>query len=157
MTNEELITKFYSAFAQGDYQTMNSCYHKEIVFKDPAFGKLSGDKAGKMWEMLLSSSKSTPKISFSNVKATNETGSANWIAEYNYGPKKRKVVNHISAQFRFEDGKIIEHTDEFNLWTWSKQALGPIGFVLGWSGFIKNKVNKIANGRLEEFINKPSN
>ena len=35
--NETLINKFYSAFQQKDYRTMNSCYSNYIVFYDPAF------------------------------------------------------------------------------------------------------------------------
>ena len=38
------------------------------------------------------------------------------------------------------DGKIIKHTDIFDLWEWSKQALGVSGYLLGWSGFMKNKI-----------------
>lgn len=38
--NIETITKFYTAFQQLDFKTMNSCYSDDIVFNDPAFGLL---------------------------------------------------------------------------------------------------------------------
>ena len=50
--NEALINKFYSAFQQKDYKTMNSCYSDDIIFYDPAFEILRGDEARFMWEML---------------------------------------------------------------------------------------------------------
>ena len=31
---EKIITKFYSAFAELDAETMAECYHKDVVFED---------------------------------------------------------------------------------------------------------------------------
>ncbi len=127
-------------------------YHKDVVFKDPAFGKLTGNKVAKMWEMLLSRKEAALKITFSNVKANDVEGSADWKAEYLYGPKKRKVINQVHARFIFKEGKIVEHIDSFNLWKWSSQALGPIGYLIGWTPFMKRKIQKFANKRLNNFI-----
>jgi len=150
MTNKEIINSFYEGFARGDYSTMGSHYHEDVTFEDPAFGKLQGEKAAKMWEMLLTSS--SPKITFSDVSTQGDTGSARWQAIYSFGPQKRKVVNNISAAFTFKDGKIIDHKDSFDLWKWSRQALGIPGLLLGWSPFIKNKVQKMANNRLDHYL-----
>jgi hypothetical protein len=30
--------------------------------------------------------------------------------------------------------------------------MGPIGYIMGWTGFMKNKIQKITNGRLNEFV-----
>ena len=51
----ELITKFYESFTNLDAEGMASCYHPEIVFEDPAFGKLEGSRAANMWRMLCES------------------------------------------------------------------------------------------------------
>lgn len=150
----ELIEKFYTAFQNGDEQGMTDCYHENIVFQDLAFGRLEGNKAKKMWEMLLSRKVETTKISFQNIQTTDNSGSADWRAEYLFGKKKRKVINTIHAEFKFQDGKIIEHIDSFNLWRWSRQALGPIGLLLGWSAFLRNKVQKSTNAQLASFIAK---
>ena len=48
----QLIKDFYQAFAALDAETMASCYHKDILFEDPAFGVLKGEKAKNMWRML---------------------------------------------------------------------------------------------------------
>src|ERR1700752_2857405 len=127
MDNAELIKKFYRSFANADAEGMVSCCHEEIQFQDPAFGILKKENAKNMWRMLMERSKGQIKITFDNVVADEMNGSANWIAEYNFGQTGRKVINVISAQFEFKDGKIIKHTDHFSMWKWSRQALGLPG------------------------------
>jgi len=144
MTNTDLINKFYESFANADVVGMVNCYDNNIVFSDPAFGELKGSDAKNMWRMLLSRSKDI-KITFDNVKADDKTGSANWRAEYVYSQTGREVINKISAQFEFQNGKIIKHTDRFNLWRWTQQALGWKGYFLGWSLFMKKKIQKQTN------------
>ncbi|SFE06424.1 nuclear transport factor 2 family protein [Flavobacterium phragmitis] len=150
-SNEALITKFYTAFANADARTMSECYHPKVHFIDPAFGLLKEDQVSKMWEMLLSKSKGKLKIEFSNVQADDSTGSANWVATYNFSKTNRNVVNKIRAEFVFQDGLIIKHTDNFDVWKWSKQAFGPIGYLLGWTGFFQKKVQKQALLSLQKF------
>ncbi|SFW68645.1 nuclear transport factor 2 family protein [Cellulophaga fucicola] len=152
MTNQELIEKFYTSFSNADADGMISCYHDDIVFTDPAFGTLQGDKAKAMWKMLLSRSNAESTITFTDTEATENKGSAKWQAKYAYGPKKRNVVNNVTASFSFLDGKIITHTDNFNLWNWSKQALGTSGYLLGWSSFLKSKIQSKTNNLLNTFI-----
>ncbi len=152
--NEELILKFYQSFASNNVERMLECYHENIVFHDPAFGTLKAEKAKSMWKMLLSKNDNNLKINFNSIEANELTGKANWIAEYNYGPGNRKVVNKISATFKFLDGEIIEHKDSFNLWSWTKQALGTSGYLLGWSSFMRNKIQTKTNIALTKFMNK---
>nr|WP_294787898.1 nuclear transport factor 2 family protein [uncultured Flavobacterium sp.] len=149
--NEALITKFYTAFANSDAKKMSECYHPKVHFIDPAFGLLKEEQVSKMWTMLLSKSKGNIKIEFSNVKADDSTGSANWTATYNFSKTNRNVINKISAEFVFQDGLIIKHTDNFDVWKWSKQAFGPAGYLFGWTGFFQKKVQKQALLSLEKF------
>lgn len=150
--NAQLIDKFYSAFAKGDADRMNACYHDDIVFEDPAFGRLEGDRAKAMWEMLMSRGKESTTILASNIKADDTSGSAKWVANYVYGPKERKVENKVEASFEFRDSKISKHTDVFDLWKWSRQAIGPAGYLLGWSSFMKNKMQKTTEKLLDTYI-----
>jgi ketosteroid isomerase-like protein len=150
MNNKELIEKFYTSFANGNAQEMVSCYHDEIQFEDPAFGKLSGNDAKAMWQMLLSRNTGI-KINFSNVEANEKKGSANWVAEYTFAQTGRKVINKISAQFEFADGKIIKHIDYFDIWKWTQQALGWKGYLLGWTPFMQNKIKNMTNSLLETY------
>lgn len=149
--NEALITKFYTAFANADAKTMAECYHPKVHFIDPAFGLLKEEQVSKMWEMLISKSKGNLKIEFSNVKADDFIGSANWVATYNFSKTNRNVINRIAAEFSFQDGLIIKHTDSFDVWKWSKQAFGPTGYLLGWTGFFQKKVQQQALSSLRKF------
>ena len=107
---------------------MSACYHQNIVFEDPAFGVLKGTEAAAMWEMLLSRSKDL-SITFSDIKADDFKGTARWVASYTFSLSGRQVVNHIQAQFSFADGKIIKHTDSFNLNKWFIMAFGLKGYL----------------------------
>ncbi|WP_035643683.1 nuclear transport factor 2 family protein [Flavobacterium sp. ASV13] len=149
--NENLIAKFYTAFANADAKTMSECYHPKVHFIDPAFGLLKEEQVSKMWEMLLLKSKGNIKIEFSNIKADDFTGSARWIATYNFSKTNRNVVNTISAEFVFQDGLIIKHTDNFDVWKWSKQAFGITGLLLGWTGFFHKKIQEQALLSLKKF------
>ncbi|MFD1552275.1 nuclear transport factor 2 family protein [Putridiphycobacter roseus] len=148
----DLIKQFYEGFAEKNAAKMIACYHPDVKFEDPAFGKLSSARARGMWEMLMSNKDAVQKFSFDNIQVNGDTGTANWIAEYVFGPNKRKVVNHVKANFKFKDNLIIEHKDEFSMWKWSRQALGLAGTILGWSPIIKNKVQSTANQRLDAYM-----
>lgn len=152
--NQQLIEEFYAGFAAGNAKTMASCYHKDVVFEDPAFGKLQGQDAIDMWEMLIEKSKGHMKIEFTDVQADELSGSAKWIATYTFSKTNRNVVNVIRASFAFKDGLIIKHTDKFDFWKWSKQALGLPGYLLGWSGIMQKKVRQNALQSLRHYQSK---
>lgn len=154
ISNQEIIQNFYTAFANGDADGMNQYYAKEVIFEDPAFGQLQGDEARAMWSMLHERSKGNLQITFEVITVNEQTGQAKWIAVYPYGPKKRVVTNHVTASFEFENGKIIKHTDHFNIWKWSSQALGLPGYLLGWSPFMKNQIQKQTNKLLGKYQSK---
>lgn len=151
MDNKQLIEKFYHSFANGDAEGMVSCYAADVVFTDPAFGILHGDDAKAMWRMLMQNK--GVKVTFSNVTADDNIGSADWVAEYTFSRTGRKVVNRVSAKFEFKDGLIIKHTDTFDVWKWAGQAMGPVGWLLGWTPFMRNKIQQQARGLLAKFKN----
>lgn len=153
-TNTEVIQKFYTAFQQLDYQTMNSCYSDDIVFNDPAFGLLRGEEAKSMWEMLCKNARDF-SLTFSNIQLLDdEYATCNWVATYTFSKTGRRVVNNIKAFMRLKDGKIIEHSDGFKLSKWAAQALGMPGILFGWTGFMKSKIQKNARKNLVTFIEK---
>ena len=152
-TNEQLIHKFYTAFANADAKTMCQCYHTNIQFQDPAFGKINGNDACQMWKMLIEKSKGNIKIEFSDIKADEFKGSAKWIATYNFSKTNRKVINEIKADFQFRYGLIVKHTDHFDIWKWSKQAIGIKGLLFGWTGFMQKQIQKQALISLKNYNN----
>jgi len=151
MSNEALIRKFYEAFARADAESMVDCYAPNVIFTDPAFGELQGDEAKSMWRMLIENSKGQLSLTFDNIKATDQIGSADWVACYTFSQTGRKVVNRIAARFEFENGLIVRHSDHFDLWKWSRQALGLPGYLLGWTPFMKNKIQQRARRQLEKY------
>ncbi|MBQ4820158.1 nuclear transport factor 2 family protein [Aquimarina sp. MMG016] len=147
---KELIETFYTALNNRDAKTMISCYHDDIIFEDPGFGKLKGERAKKMWQMLCKNAKNF-KVEYSKVEANEENGSAHWEAWYTFSKTGRSVHNIIDAKFEFKDGKIIKHTDHFNLHRWSSQAVGWKGKLLGGTGFFKKKLQQQTNRMLDKF------
>ncbi|MBA3664434.1 MAG: nuclear transport factor 2 family protein [Bacteroidetes bacterium] len=150
-TNEQLITDFYSGFKNKNYKLMQSCYSDKAVFDDPVFVNLNAKQVRAMWEMFCVNGKEM-EIEFSNIKANETNGTAIWKATYIFSTTGKKVINEITASFVFEKGKIVKHTDSFNFYDWAKQALGLTGFLLGWTPFLKNKVQKIGMKALNDYI-----
>ena len=147
---KELIEKFYTGLSEGNSEKMISCYHDDIVFEDPGFGKLKGERAKKMWQMLCKNGKDL-KVEFSKVEADDQKGSAHWEAWYSFSQTGRSVHNSIDAEFEFKDGKIIKHTDHFNLHKWASQAIGLKGKLLGGTSFFKKKLHQQTNKLLDKF------
>ncbi len=135
---------------------MSACYHADADFDDPVFQKLHGSEIGMMWTMLCLQSGSL-EIVHENVYADDKVGRADWSAKYTFGKNKRKVHNKIHAEFAFEAGKIIKHTDDFNFWKWSRMALGPLGLIMGWNSIVKVNIRKQAMANLTKFITMTKN
>lgn len=152
MDNAAIITSFYSSFVKHDYEGMAACYHEEVEFYDPVFGTLKGIQAKAMWQMLLERSNGQVKIVFSDVKASGSSGSAHWEAYYLFSKTGRNVHNIIDATFEFKDGKIIKHHDHFNLYRWSRQAIGVAGTLLGFTSFFQNKIRATAKQSLNSYL-----
>jgi ketosteroid isomerase-like protein len=152
--NEKVIQRFYTAFQKLDYVTMQNCYTDDAVFSDPVFGLLQGSEIKAMWEMLCKSATNFSLTSSDIQLLDEEYATCQWIATYTFSKTGRQVVNNIKAHMRIINGKITEHTDKFDLWKWSRQALGMPGLLLGWSNFIQGKVQRNARKSLEKFMAK---
>lgn len=148
-----LINRLYTAFAARDGATMAACYHPDAHFTDPVFPDLRGPRVGAMWRMLTSRATDL-EIEHSAVKASGETGSAHWEARYTFSATGRKVHNIIDASFTFRDGLILRHIDDFSFYRWSRQALGPMGWLLGWTPLVQNKVRRTAGSGLDVYVAK---
>ncbi len=149
--NKTLIKTFYNAFQRKDHETMAQCYHPEAYFRDEAF-ELTGKEIGSMWHMLCERGKDMT-LEFSVAEKDGDI-SAHWEPKYSFSQTGNFVHNIIDAEFEFRDGKIIKHVDSFNFWSWSRQALGAPGLLLGWTPFLRNKVSQMAMDNLKKFIHK---
>ncbi len=130
---------------------MAACYHPDATFTDEVFSLKNGKEAAAMWHLLCESGKDL-RIEFSEVQAGDQSGRAHWEAYYTFSRTGRKVHNVIEASFEFRDGKIIRHVDRFPFRRWARQAFGPTGWLLGWTGFLRNKVRNTAMKGLFRFI-----
>ncbi len=151
--NRALLNRFYTAFSAHDATAMGACYHPDARFSDAAFAELRGQEVSAMWRMLTARAKDLT-LTFSDVEASAERGAAKWIALYTFTATGRKVENRVSAAFVFKDGLILEHNDLFDFWRWARQALGAMGLLLGWSGFLRRKVQSQARANLAAFMAK---
>lgn len=148
--NEQVVFDFYTAFQNLDAETMVSHYHDSIIFEDPAFGELRGNNAKNMWRMLCENGRDL-NISFAITGSQNDKVTAHWDAEYTFSRTGRFVSNSIDATITLLNGKIINHRDQFNLWKWSRQALGLSGLLLGWSPYFRKKLHVSTNSLLQKF------
>ncbi|MCL1593567.1 MAG: nuclear transport factor 2 family protein [Actinomycetia bacterium] len=130
---------------------MNACYAPGIHFSDPVFRDLNGSEVKAMWHMLCERGTDL-EVTFSDVTASGSTASARWEASYTLGGADRQIHNVITATFSLENDMILDHRDDFDLWKWTRMALGMSGTLLGWSGFVQNKVREQANRQLQRFI-----
>ena len=138
---DEVIVRFYEGFAARDADAMSACYHPDVHFHDPVFQDLNGPDVMKMWRVLLGRSDDLA-ITLGDHGAGGGTGHAHWSAVYTFSQTGRVVHNEIDAAFRFRDGLIVDHRDSFDLWRWSRMALGAPGTLLGWSPLVKNRIRR---------------
>ncbi len=133
MSPEETITRFYDAFSRRDGEAMAACYAPDAHFSDPLFTDLNGAEIGAMWQMLVGAGRDL-RVKLVEHHTDAGTGSARWQADYTFSRTGRLVHNDVRATFRFSpEGLIVEHRESFNVHTWAKQALGPVGYLLGWA------------------------
>lgn len=146
----ELVTSFNNALAARDGEAMAACYSDDIVFEDPAFGRLSGRDPGDMWRMLCSSDTDLA-VTHTIEAATDASATATWIAEYTFTATGRHVRNEVTATMKIDDGMIVDHRDDFDFWKWSSQALGAPGKFLGWTPLLKAKVQRTTRETLDAY------
>jgi ketosteroid isomerase-like protein len=144
---DELIQRFYAAFNEKDGDTMAACYAPDAHFHDPVFGDLTGVEAGAMWRMLTGRAKDL-RVDLAAHASEGDSGSAHWIAHYTFAQTGRPVVNDIQASFKFRDGLIVDHHDEFDFTKWARQAVGLPGLLPP----VRSPIRKKARAGLDEFM-----
>lgn len=146
------IKTFYAAFNALDWQTMTACYHPDIQFEDPAFGKLHGAHVGNMWRMLCESQQGKDfKVELIESDSDGQTGSAIWTAEYTFSRTGKRVHNRINSRFQFAESQFILHIDDFDVARWAHMALGLPGLLLGWTPMFRKRFIEQSNTMLARF------
>lgn len=149
----ETIERFYKAFAELDAKTMAACYAPDASFEDPVFQLRGRTHVGGMWAMLCAAVKKSGRNDWKLEVRDITERSAHWEPTYRFSASGRLVHNVIDAEFDIDDnGLIRRHRDRFDFWRWSRQALGPIGWLFGWTGWLRNKVQRTATRNLAKHI-----
>lgn len=152
ITPAQVATTFYQAFQQRDAEGMVQCYAPQVVFSDPVFPSLVGRDAGDMWRMLCKNGKDL-RIEFAVLPETDDPQvvRVRWDAYYTFSKTNRQVHNAIVATMTVRDGVIVRHRDDFSFWRWARQALGPLGLVMGWFPPLQKTVRRNAQKSLAAF------
>jgi ketosteroid isomerase-like protein len=143
--------RFYEAFALGDWHTMGMTYARHATFSDPVFPLLSADEVRAMWQMLLSRAPEL-SVNYNIVAESEDAARVVWVARYTFSQTGRPVTNRVVTEMRFAAGRIVQQVDRFNLWTWSRQALGLQGLLIGWTPMLRDRVQKQAASTLRKFV-----
>ena len=157
--NEQTLTRFYTAFADLDADTMATCYAEDAIFDDPGFSLKGRREVAGMWRMLcaaaLGNGRQDWKLTFREIKADEHRGRAVWEAHYQFSATKRQVHNIIGSDFTFTpEGLIATQRDHFDFWRWSRQALGLGGVMLGWTPFFQKQMRKQTRAALDRYLAK---
>ncbi|OIP30665.1 MAG: hypothetical protein AUK47_24570 [Deltaproteobacteria bacterium CG2_30_63_29] len=151
MTPTQIADTFYSAFQAKDHATMRACYSSDAAFSDPVFTDLHGEKIGDMWQMLCEQGRDLT-LTYEVLHADEDCVRVRWLPTYTFSVTGRKVVNDVVATLKIVDGKIANHADDFDLWKWTRMALGLPGRLLGWTSFVQNRIRKEAGKGLDKFV-----
>ena len=148
-TATALADRLYTALAAGDGATMAACYHPRAHFTDPVFD-LQGAEVGAMWTMLTSNAQDF-RAEHRVLDAGEDTVRVHWEAWYRFSATGRPVHNVIQSTLTLRDGLILQQQDSFDFWRWSRQALGVPGWLLGWTQFLRRKVQDQAATNLRRW------
>ncbi len=149
--NATTIETFYACFGKRDAEGMLAFYDPSVEFTDPVFPSLRGPEAFAMWRMLTARATDL-RLEVSGIDADDATGRAHWEAYYTFSQTGQKVHNRIDASFTFRDGKIVRHTDSFDLRAWAAMALGWKGKLLGWLPSVQRAIRANADKGLRAYM-----
>lgn len=141
------VETYWDALANKAATTMASCYAPGATFQDPVFN-LQGVGIGKMRQNLFGSA-SDLQIQTDPLTVDGNKATGTWHASYTCTMAGRMVHYTNHSTFEAQDGVIVAQQDHFNLWKWTRMALGSNGKVLGCTPLVRKKVRTMATKRLK--------
>lgn len=148
---EHRIEELYAGLAAGDGERMAACYTPDARFVDPVFGELVDGRVRDMWRMLTAGTDPI-EVELADVEVSGTRGTAVWTARYRFGPDRRRVENRGVGTYEFvEDGRIVDHVDDFSFLRWARQALGPVGWLSPVLPTVRSRVTSRARAGLDRF------
>lgn len=149
-SNEKLIQCYLQALQQQDLPTMQMCYHKSITYEDDLFRELKKGDVPAMWEMRFAENP-VWEVEFKDIQASNDWGRVHWTLTYGHTKNGKPKRRHIVARFTFYEGKILYHSDAFNLYNWVKENQGAWWRFLIWFSPLQYFLRAGAHRKLQRF------
>lgn len=143
-----VVEALYEAFARRDGAAMGALYHPDANFSDPVFGSLRGAQIGAMWTLLC---ESAPDLVVRHSGVRPDGSGAHWDAAYTFPATGMAVRNSVDARFEIRDGLIVTHTDDFDFYRWSRQALGIVGWLFGWAPAFRSRMTAASRAQLDRW------
>jgi len=155
--SQATLERFYIACQSLDNATIQACYTPAAKFQDPAFNLSGSEQIGGMWHMLCHAARQQGpqhwRLEFSQLQARGRKGAAHREPQYLLTATGKAVHNKIDARFEFDEAGLISlHQDSFDFWRWSRQALGWPGLLLGWTPWMRHKMQRQARRNLQRFM-----
>ena len=153
----DTLQTFYHAFLALDARKMSACYAADARFADPLMRVEGRDGIGSMWQMLcdaiVSNGRADWRLLVGELQIEGERGHVHWEPKYRFGSDDQRVHNLIDSSFTFnEQGLIASQHDRYDLWRWSRQALGTRGTLLGWMPWFRARLRERAARHLEAWM-----
>ncbi len=143
MSNQlELVKDYYQALNNGDYKKLSKLYHKKASYNDPIFS-FQGKEILALW-YTSTRPEMNMKAVIHAIEEEKDVVKTEWTVSYTIPTLKKRISLNEIGVFRFEENKIIAHSDDYSFYDWCKQAFGLIGVVFGWSNWLKQKVQRQA-------------
>ena len=124
---------------------------RDARFTDPVFDLDRRRRSARCGRCCASAARDL-RVEWRDIRADDATGSAHWEPRYTFSATGRPVHNVIDSAFTFEAGRIVRHVDTFDLWRWSRMALGAKGVLLGWSPFVRKAIRRQARRGLDAWM-----
>jgi hypothetical protein len=102
---------------------MLELYDADAGFEDPMFGTLDARQTRGMWRMLTRSGQGV-HVSLRDAWANDTAGGVHVDSEFIFPQTSNTVHNQVEARFKFKAGKIVHHTENYDLQAWIRMALG---------------------------------
>ena len=130
---------------------MNNFLAENIIFEDPAFGILKGEKVKMMWQFLTEQAKDF-SLQFEILNISSNKVLSTSTVSYTFSATKQTITNVITTTFTVENDKIVHQVDDFDLKKWSKQAFGNTLGGIGGGFLFKIAFQKKSNAILNDYI-----
>lgn len=151
MAHIEVIQSYFKHLQARNAASLWQCYASNIVYSDPVYGWMEGDKVKARWEYFCAHADALQLTWGAVTVLDDEYFTCEWTAQYTQRETGRTIKFPCKSFFRLKDYKIIEQSDAYRLSSLIAQTDGWKGFWFGWTGYMKRFVQKRALQALASF------